>query len=164
MNKILATIQAAYAHLPANMASRQATVMLLAIGLQESRFVHRWQIVNPKDRSVMGPARGFWQFERMGGVHGVLNHPRSKAHAIAACKAFNVDPSRVWYEMHKPENDVLCAIFARLLLWTDTRNLPLLGDAQGAWNTYIRNWRPGKPHRSTWDGLYAQALEAVTLK
>ena len=37
------------------MDSAKARVMLLAIGLQESRFEHR--------RQIGGPARGFWQFE-----------------------------------------------------------------------------------------------------
>ena len=40
--------------------STAADVLLLAIGLQESRFEHRQQIG--------GPARSFWQFERGGGV------------------------------------------------------------------------------------------------
>src|SRR5690606_35531315 len=56
----------AYALLPSRMDSDRATVMLLAIGLQESRFEHR--------RQIKGPARGFWQFERGGGVRGVMTH------------------------------------------------------------------------------------------
>ncbi len=32
----------------------------------------------------------------------------------------------------------------------------------GAWNLYMRTWRPGKPHRSTWPALYAEALAEVT--
>lgn len=37
----------------------------------------------------------------------------------------------------------------------------LLGDAQGAWNLYIRIWRPGQPHRHTWSAFYTRALKAV---
>lgn len=44
-----------------SMDSVRARMMLLAIGLQESRFEHRRQLGN-------GPARGFWQFESGGGV------------------------------------------------------------------------------------------------
>src|SRR3546814_6857126 len=58
--------------------------MLLAIGLQESRFLHRAQIG--------GPARGYWQFER-GGVHGVLSHHASKAEAGKLCAALDYAPS-----------------------------------------------------------------------
>ncbi|WP_322786536.1 hypothetical protein [Advenella kashmirensis] len=46
--------------LPARMDSAQARVMLLAIGLQESRFTHTHQIG--------GPAHGYWQFESGGGT------------------------------------------------------------------------------------------------
>ena len=42
---------AAFSLLPPNMDSREARVMLLAIGMQESRFKHRKQIG--------GPAKGF---------------------------------------------------------------------------------------------------------
>ncbi|MNG31598.1 hypothetical protein D3C84_1174300 [compost metagenome] len=58
-------------------------------------------------------------------------------------------------------DDVLAAALARLLLWTDPGKLPKLGDEQGAWDLYLRTWRPGKPHPETWPALYAQALEAV---
>ena len=56
---------------------------------------------------------------------------------------------------------LLAAAFARLLLFTDPRRLPDVGDAGGAWNFYIRTWRPGKPRRATWDALYAQAQRVV---
>jgi len=134
--------------------SPEARVLMLAIGLQESRFEHRRQMGN-------GPAMGFWQFERGGGVHGVLRHDTSRIRAQALCKARNVKPEdmAVWKALQF--DDVLAAGFARLLLLTDPRRLPDLGNAQGAWETYIRNWRPGKPHPETWPALYAQALEFV---
>ena len=49
-------IAPALALLPARMSSREAEIMLLAIGLQESLFVPRRQMGN-------GPARSFWQGE-----------------------------------------------------------------------------------------------------
>ncbi len=49
----------------------EGRLMLLAIGLQESRFEHRRQLGN-------GPARGFWQFEAGGGVKGVMTHLASR--------------------------------------------------------------------------------------
>lgn len=140
--------------LPARFVSPEAEVMLLAIGFQESRFVHREQI--------KGPARGFWQFEQRGGTSGVLNHHSSRAYAGATCMILGVAATAQAVQTKLSSNDLLACAFARLLLWTDPRALPSLGNAEAAWNCYIRNWRPGKPHRETWDDLYRQAYEAVT--
>lgn len=142
----------ALALLPARMNSPAAVALLLAIGLQESRLTHR--------RQIGGPARGLWQFERGGGVRGVLEHPSSKALAAAVCEARGVEPiaGRVYDALE--DDDVLAAAFARLLLWTDPKPLPAMGDTQAGWDCYIRTWRPGKPHRRTWDALYAQAAGA----
>jgi len=125
-------------------------VELLAIGLQESRFEHR--------RQIRGPARGFWQFEAGGGTAGVRRHPVSKAWADDLVFR-GMTNHGVNEELAR--DDVLACAFARLLLFTDPRPLPALGDAQAAWDYYIRNWRPGKPHRHTWDALYDRALRAV---
>ena len=57
---------------------------------------------------------------------------------------------------------VLACAAARLLLFTDPRRLPALGDADDAWRLYLRTWRPGRPHRATWPELYAQALAYAT--
>lgn len=139
--------------LPAKMTSPQAEVMLLAIGLQESRFEHR--------RQIGGPARGFWQFERGGGVRGVLRHKLTAGISAVICADRGVQPNEqdVWVAIER--DDVLAAAFARLLLFTDPAPLPALGECAKAWDYYLRTWRPGKPHRRTWDALYAQALEAV---
>lgn len=148
-------LPAAYALLPTKMQSPRATAMLLAIGLQESRFEHRTQIG--------GPAHGFWQFERGGGVRGVLTHP-STAHYIAGVMdslCYAGDSTDACYQaiVH---NDVLAACFARLLLWTVPGRLP---DAQGAdagWQQYLDGWRPGKPHPETWRTCFDSAWNLVT--
>ena len=45
LTRVLADmVEPAFRELPARMASDEARVMLLAIGLQESRFVHRVQM------------------------------------------------------------------------------------------------------------------------
>ncbi|HSW34192.1 MAG TPA: hypothetical protein VLH36_11330, partial [Steroidobacteraceae bacterium] len=59
-------------------------------------------------------------------------------------------------------DDLLGCAFARLLLYSDPKPLPEPGQIVTSWDYYIRNWRPGKPHRSTWDSLYSDALGAVT--
>lgn len=146
--------------LPPAMDTSGARVMLLAIGLQESRFTARRQLVGNPPRAV-GPARGLWQFEQGGGVRGVLAHPSSRDYAIAVCDEREVAATaRDVYNMLEYD-DVLAAAFARLLLWTDPGKLPRVGDADAAWALYLRTWRPGKPHPQTWNALYAQAVAAV---
>lgn len=144
--------------LPPAMSSPHARVMLLAIGLQESRLVHRRQIVNGKP---IGPAKGLWQFERGGGCAGVVGHPASRFWMSKVCEARGVpfNATGIWNALET--DDVLAAAAARLLLFTDPRKLPGIHDAREAWNLYIRTWRPGKPHRHTWDDLHAQAVAAV---
>ncbi|AUT47025.1 hypothetical protein [Achromobacter sp. AONIH1] len=151
-------VDPALALLPAAMDSPAARCMLLAIGLQESRFVHR--------RQIGGPARGFWQFEKgtrasRGGVWGVYLHPASKDRLAALCKARSVacDPDAIYAALEY--DDVLAAGVARLLLWTDAARLPRIGDADAALTLYLRTWRPGKPHPASWPALYAQAVAAV---
>lgn len=147
-------IDPALALLPEKMDTPRARLMMLCIGLQESRFTSRQQIG--------GPARSFWQMEAGGGIRGVINHKASRKYAQEICPLLDVPccVSGVYAAMS--DNDVLGAVFARLLLYTDAAPLPAIGDANGAWEYYIRNWRPGKPHPDTWKALYMQAMEAVT--
>lgn len=144
----LAAIAAAEHILPGAMASDRARVMQVAIGLQESRFEHRRQLVGSPPRPT-GPAVSFWQFERGGGVRGVLNHHSSKAPAAKVCAALGVKPDAqsVWEAMQT--NDTLGAAFARLLLYTDPQALPAVGDVEAAWRLYLRVWRPGAYDRGT---------------
>ena len=144
--------------LPPAMDSKEARVMLYAIGLQESRFTHRAQVI---DGFGKGPARGYWQFERGGGVTGVLRHPASRFWMSSACNARNVpaQPMNVWLALEN--DDVLAAAAARLLLFTDPARLPAIGEQSESWRYYVRNWRPGKPHPRTWPECYTTALESV---
>ena len=166
-------IAPALALLPARMSSPEAEVMLLAIGLQESRFQHRRQLVGSPPRPT-GPAKSFWQAEQGGGmVTGLLRYhdDRVRDLAVGLCAVRGVDPSprAVWDAIE--HDDVLAAGLARLLLYTDPARLPGLGDEEGAWQLYLRTWRPGAFTRGTaakraelrqkWAKNYAQALEAV---
>jgi len=137
--------------LPAHMCTPAALVMLQAIGMQESRMEHRRQLGD-------GPARGLWQFE-MAGVRGVMTHRATERWARAVCALRDVpaEPGFVWSRLE--HDDVLAACFARLLLWTDPKPLPRIGDQHAAWQLYLRTWRPGRPHPETWAALYAQACE-----
>lgn len=138
--------------LPAIMASPAAEVLLLTIGLQESRLIHRQQI--------NGPARGLWQFERAG-IRGVLEHKASRPYALALCKARGVEAAVDSVYSTLEHDDVLAAGIARLLLWTDSEPLPAVGEFAAAWDYYLRTWRPGRPHRHTWDALYGHAMDAL---
>lgn len=157
-------IQPAYALLPAGMRSREATVMLLAIGLQESAFKYR--------RQLKGPARGFWQFEAGGGFRGVLQHRSTERHAAALLveRGHGGMIEREQFDQLE-HDDVLAAGMARLLLWTDPKALPALNRPDDAFEYYLRTWRPGAHTRGTaeqraairsrWLSNYAQAMAEV---
>lgn len=154
-------IKPALALLPEKMTSKEAVLMLLAIGLQESRFTSRRQLVGNPPKPT-GPAKSFWQGEQGGGmVAGVRTHAATKGYAAALYKARGVEPTNraIWDAIEN--DDVLAAGLARLLLYSDPKKLPALGDMKGAWDLYERVWRPGKPHPATWPALYKQALAFV---
>lgn len=139
--------------------SREADVIMVAISGQEAAWVHRDQVVTGKRPGVIGPATGLWQFERGGGVAGVLRHQASAAIAMRWCRSEAVDasPDAVWRAL--VVNDRLACVFARLLLLTDPRALPSTQDE--AWAYYIHNWRPGKPHPKTWAANWAATKAAL---
>lgn len=115
--------------------------IMLAIAGLESRCLYRRQLGN-------GPARGLWQFERGGGVAGVLRHPATKPLILGAIERRGLPhpdkpgaPLAAWEAIER--DDVLAAIFARLLLFFDPAPLP--ADMGEAYALYRRTWRPGKP-------------------
>lgn len=139
--------------LPAKMQSGPARVQVLAIMKQESGLRTRTQ-------DGGGPAHGLAQFER-GGVKGVLQHHSSAALAAAVCEARGIEATEDAVYAELVQDDILAAAFARLLLWTDANALPDIGDVEGAWDYYQRNWRPGKPRHDKWADSYECALTAV---
>ena len=137
--------------------------MLIAIALQESRLAHRWQVLQGGGK---GPARGLLQFEQgtrasRGGVWGVYLRKTSASLLAPVCHARGValEPGAIWSALET--DDVLAVAVARLLLLTDPYPLPELADPRGAWNLYMRTWRPGRPHPSTWDAYYDRAWSEV---
>lgn len=149
------TIPSALSLLPGKMDSLAARAMLLAIGLQESRFVHRIQVPN-------GPAHGFWQFERGGGVAGVLTHPATQPiiHPILDLLCYPATAADCYAAI--VHNDVLACVFARLLLWTDPRVLPPASASEKGLAIYLATWRPGKPHPQTWPQNFAEGWRIVS--
>ena len=141
--------------LPDKMDTPSARATVLAICLQESRLKHRKQLG--------GPARGYAQFELGGGVRGVLTHPASQAHIKYVLTSLDYDPMSdpaACYEAIE-HNDILAAAFARLLLYTLPDALPARNAPGAAWTQYMKVWRPGRPHRDTFDAFYDQAWAIV---
>lgn len=132
----------------------EARVLLLAIGMQESRLTAHDQ-VDPDN--VVGPALGLWQFER-NGVAAVLRNEVTRPHALALCAARGVAPTTRAVWLATASDDVLAAGIARLLLYANPNSLPSLGRGAEAWDYYVDTWRPGKPKRRTWDGFYGQVM------
>jgi hypothetical protein len=152
----------AYALLPAKMNSPEATVMMLTIFQQEGEARYRLQVPN-------GPAKGFWQFEKNGGVLGVMTHASSKKIAEQVCLARGIDWNREAIYNALEYDDILAACFARLLLYTDPWQLPNVDDyidsfkpeESLSWRYYDRNWQPGKPHPEKWMANHNKARLAV---
>lgn len=138
------------------MVAKPAKILLLAIAGQESSWAARYQNA---PSSSPGPARGFWQFEQGGGVHGVLTHAASKDLAAKVCESLDVavNEAAVWRALEG--SDLLAAMFARLLLWTDPYAVPTEQDA--GWDCYLRLWRPGAPRPDDWPDNWAAAAGAV---
>lgn len=131
--------------------SDDARVLLIATGLQESNFQHRFQI--------KGPARSYWQFEKYGGLRGVIEHSASKNDALELARSLDIQPhiDALWEAF--PYDVVLAAGYARLLYWTHPAALPQ--DAKSGWQYYLDVWRPGKPHPETWAAHWQTAYELV---
>jgi hypothetical protein len=131
---------------------------LLTIALQESgpSLSARYQ---NSPATTPGPARGWWQFEQGGGVAGVLNHQASRALALKACSALDVigAPAAVWRTIEG--NDLLACTFARLLVLTDPHVMP--NTPHDGWDCYMLLWRPGKPHRESWDAHWQTAQTTI---
>ena len=161
MNPLQKDIAAGLALLPPKMDSIAASVLLYATNRQE----------NPKrlPQQVGGPAVGDYQFEKGGGVKGVMLHDSVSALTKAVCAARKVtfDASSI-YQTVKTD-PVLAAALARLLYYTDPKSLPAVGDEAGAWALYLRTWRPGayarQPEelRAKWKKNYADAMATYGL-
>lgn len=148
---------------PAKYNTPEARAMMLSIGLQESDFQARQQLVgNHRNwwESINGPAVSFWQFERIG-IRGVLEH-RSTGPLIRnvlAMLGYPADLETIYQALK--HNDILAVCFARLLLYRVPEALPGPDDVAEAWRQYVWAWAPGKPKPERWLDRYIQAWEIV---
>jgi len=134
-----------------------------AIAGQESGWQHRRQLGIGDYFPQRVGARGYWQFESTWGGPVALNDVMmSTGRQIeAVCAALDIPcDERALYEACA-WNDTLACAMARLLLWLHPAPLPAVGDKEGGWQYYLRQWRPGAPHPSAWGARYDAALAAV---
>lgn len=136
--------------------SADAARFLLAVCKQESDLMHRYQL---GVGNHPGPARGWAQFERGGGVAGVMLHPVSRQTVVRACERLGVhfEAGAIWRAIEG--NDDLAVTLARMLLRTDPQAIPTTQAA--AWDCYLRLWRPGKPHPDKWPEAWRAASSVV---
>lgn len=156
-----ADISAGLALLPEKMNSEDAAVLLYATSRQE----------NPQRlaQQVGGPAVGDYQFEKGGGVKGVMTHSASVDYCRAVCNARKVafDASSIYQALKT--DAVLAAALARLLYYTDPKAMPYAGDELAHWQLYLRTWRPGAYERqpaelrAKWSKSYHDAMVAYGL-
>jgi hypothetical protein len=136
--------------------SDAAERVLIAIAGQESDWSWRYQL-KPGGPGAEGayPARGFWQFEKRGGVAGVMRHAQTAERARALCRELHVyfDADDIWRALEG--HDALATGFARLLLWTEPKPLPTT--QTDGWQQYLANWRPGRPYPDKWPGYWNAA-------
>lgn len=113
-------------------------------------------------KQIGGPARSLWQFEEGGGLAGVLRHHATAAHARRVLDALLYEDATL-RQIHEAmtHNDTLACCLARLLLWTVPGRLSQPHEPELGWQQYISGWRPGKPHRGTWDAFYREAWARV---
>lgn len=161
-------IDPALSLLPKKMDTLEARAQILTIGLQESQFLHRRQLVAVQDgegHTVLkeaGPAKSFWMGERGGGmVRGVRRHPATAnlAAEIYRLRGVRRLDASIWNAIE--HDDVLAAALARLLLYTDPWRIPALGDHRAGWAMYMRTWNPGKPRPETWPAYHREATAFV---
>jgi len=129
--------------LPAQYDSPVARWLLLTYAMQESGLRTRVQ-------DGGGPGRGLWQDEPpLMGL--LLGNPASASQVRAVCRsrAIAAWPADMYYAVQT--DDLFACCIARYDMWCDPRPLPTLGDVDGAFADYIRDWGPGAYARGTPD-------------
>ncbi|MDO8908916.1 MAG: hypothetical protein Q7W55_10535 [Pseudohongiella sp.] len=156
-------VPAAARFFPASFNSLEARALVIAIGLQESEFKHRRQLVRGfRDwwKSVTTPAAGFQQFERIG-ISEVLRHNASRKMALTVLEQFGYPEDVDTIHEALVHNDLLCAVWSRLALWRHPDPLPGEHEMARAWNYYLRIWAPGIPHPEKWEACWREAWRIV---
>ena len=139
-----------------------ARAMLYAAGLQESNLSARFQATPASSALRKGAGRGLWQM-RIDDVSRLLttNSTKERSEAISNKYVGSVHPHAVWATLEY--NDVLAAIFARLMLWPDPAALPAPAavNERAALDYYIRCWRPNSPREKDWTVNWRATVEMI---
>lgn len=167
-----ADIDAGLALLPEPLRTLDAKVQLYATSVQENPARAPRQLIK-KDGKLqpIGPAAGDYQFEKTGGIRGLVNFKSARLQKMLSgvCKARKVAESVDALFDAIQVDPVLAAALARLLYYTDSGALPKAGAEQYAWAVYLRTWRPGAYERdpeglrAKWSQSYAEAMKAYGL-
>lgn len=148
---------------PPHFNTPAARALLLAIGLQESDFEHRQQLIgNHRNwwESIRGPATSFWQFEKIG-IQEVFRHPATRQHALRLIAKLGYPEDVNVIHSAIKHNDLLAVGIARLAIYRTPYALPKQHEYEEAWRQYLQVWRPGKPKPDRWQMRYATAWEIV---
>lgn len=138
--------------LPAKMSSDSVTLQMMVTAKQESGLNARWQTGN-------GIARGLWQMEQPT-VNLVMINKNSAGYLrtfIEQKLKMPMYSTSIIYDALDKDDFMACAM-ARLLYWDDPNPMPKVGDLNGAWQYYLRIWRPGAPDFTRWQSAYAEAM------
>lgn len=146
--------------LPSRMDTADAELLLLATAYQETKLKFRRQMPS-------GPARGWWQMEGgpYSGIAQVLTHKATADLARETCEDLCVplglgdDGSRANIHEAMEYCDLLAAVFARLLYYTDRDPLPK--SREDAYSYYVRNWHPGHERPEDWLESWERARGAL---
>ena len=144
---------------------RTPECMLLTIAGQETNLAYVYQM-DSQGKPIQTLARGLWQFELVG-VEGCLNHPANGwlAPFLEQNGFAGLTPEMIHWAL--PASTSLATWLARANLWWYAEDLiePIADydHAEAAWQQYLDIWRPGKPHRETWDAHWLAAVEAVNI-
>ena len=172
MPALLDDIESGLSLLPTSLRTVSARIQLFATSRQENPTRSPRQIIR-KDGKLqpLGPAAGDYQFEKTGGIRGLVRFKSPRVHGMLTqvCQARKVAVTEDALFDAVQVDPVLAAALARLLYFTDSGALPAVGDGQGAWDMYLRTWRPGaykrdpQGLRAKWAQSYAEAMNAYGL-
>ena len=135
--------------------TKAARVFLMAVAGHETNWSARRQVPG-------GEARGYWQFEKNGGVAAVVLDPLTSSILEPFCKSRDIpfDVATIYEAI--AWHDTLAYVVARLFTWMDPRPIPVVGDSAGSYQYYLDIWRPGAKLPGSWPALYQQALAVTT--
>ncbi len=145
-------IEPGLALLPPALNGDDASVLLLATGLQESRFCYR--------RELGGYGLGYWKLHA-DKVARVFAHAGCREPLERLCEAVGVECTPRAVHAALEYNDQLATAITRLLLHTATRRLPAQAHPEQAWLLYLQLWKPALPRHLSWTPLHRNACNAL---